>query len=111
MPQTQGFRNNPSINTASGASAANDGKIRRYVHSPLTVEHNGINASIKENGRVVLSHVVGSNKETGEIEYDEVEVPASLIFKMSTLLRATRKLVYVSISEIDKTSGDEASEQ
>lgn len=106
MPQANAsFRNNPSINAAS---AANDGKIRRYVHSPLTVEHHGINASIKENGKVVLSHVVGKNTETGEIEYDEVEVPASLIFKMATLLRATRKVKFVPVSELENTAGDES---
>ena len=78
----------------------NDGeqKIKRYVHSPLTVEHNGVNASITENGKVVLSKV--ANVKGDEVEYDEIEIPASLVFKLASLLKATRKVKYVAISDL-----------
>ncbi len=89
------FRNQPRIENESGEQ-----KIKRYVHSPLTVEHNGINASITENGKVVLAKVV---KQVGEmVEYDEIEIPASLVFKLASLLKATRKVKYLTIGELQK---------
>lgn len=94
------FGNNPRISADSGEQ-----KIKRYVHSPLTVEHNGVNAAIQENGKVVLSKVAKVvDKET--VEYDEIEIPASLVFKLASLLKATRKVKYVSISEIANTVSD-----
>ena len=93
MPQ---FRNNPALNDASG-----EGRVKRYVHQPLTIEHYGLHAKIQENGRVLISSagipVAGGAKD--EIEYDEVDVPASLIFKLATLLKATRTVVFVSVTE------------
>jgi len=87
------FSNRPSLHNESGEPT-----IKRYVHSPLTVEHNGINATITENGRVILSEV---SKVVGdEVEYDELEIPASLIFKLAGLLKATRKVKYVTFSEL-----------
>lgn len=89
------FRNQPRIENESGEQ-----KIKRYVHSPLTVEHNGINASITENGKVILAKVI---KQVGdEVEYDEIEIPASLIFKLASLLKATRKVKYLTIGELHK---------
>lgn len=73
-------------------------KIKRWIHSPLTVEHNGINASIKEDGKVVLNKSV-----EGTEEFDEIEVPASLIFKLAQLLKATRKVKYVNVSDVDSS--------
>jgi len=87
------FRNNPNLTDES-----NEGKVKRYVHQPLTVEHYGIHASIKENGKVVISSS-GTALDNGEVEYDEVEIPASLVFKLATLLKATRTVKFVSVSE------------
>lgn len=87
------FRNRPNLQDESGEQ-----KIKRYVHSPLTVEHNGINASITENGKVVLAKVVATHGD--EVEYDEIEIPASLVFKLASLLKATRKVKYLSLSEL-----------
>src|SRR5262245_6829912 len=90
------FANRPALR-------ANDGehRIRRYVHSPLTVEHQGINAAITANGKIVLSKVA---KVVGdEVEYDELEIPASLVFKLASLLKATRKVEYVSLTELAKS--------
>jgi hypothetical protein len=86
-------------------------KIKRYVHSPLTVEHNGINASITKNGKVILAKVVGKVEGTDEIEYDQVEIPASLIFKLANLLKATRKVQFVSISELNASDSHDAEEE
>lgn len=85
------------------ANTNNEGKIKRYVHSPIAIEHHGIQASIHANGKLTLTkvaRVVGGE----EVEFDEVEIPASLIFKLATLLRATRKIVYVGLNEVDKTA-------
>lgn len=91
MPVTRTV-NHPRFVNDSG-----DNRIRRYVHQPMTIEHNGINASIQKNGKVTISKV--AKVEGDEVEYDEIEVPASLIFKLGNLLRDTRKVDYVTISE------------
>jgi hypothetical protein len=77
----------------------NQGKIRRYVHQPLTIEHYGVHASIHENGKVSISKVADDQPTKDEVQYDEVEIPASLIFKLASLLKATRTIKYVSITE------------
>lgn len=59
--------------------------FKRYEHQPLTIDHNGIHAKIQENGKVIITGLHDANDE-----YDEVEVPASLIFKLARLLRDTR---------------------
>ena len=94
------FKNRPALR--------NDEKetmIKRYVHSPLTIEHNGTNASIQSNGKVVLSKPVKS--EGDMIEFDEIEIPASLIFKLGNLLRATRKIEYVAIGTVRQATVEE----
>jgi len=92
MPQ---FKNSPSLKDEN-----NEGKVKRYVHQPLTIEHYGIHAKIQENGRVLITSsgtpIKGSSDE---VEYDEVEIPASLIFKLATLLKATRTIKFVSVAE------------
>jgi len=88
------FQNNPTLKGED-----NEGKVKRYVHQPLTIEHYGIHAAIKENGKVVISS--GGTKVEGseEYEYDEVEIPASLVFKLATLLKATRTIKFVTVQE------------
>lgn len=83
------FTNNPSLKNDS-----QEGMVKRYVHQPLTVEHYGLHAKIQENGKVVIT---GIPDKTGE--YDEVEIPASLVFKLATLLKATRTIKFVSMTE------------
>jgi hypothetical protein len=87
------YKNSPHMTDEN-----NEGKVKRYVHQPLTFDHYGIRCTIKENGRIVITGlpVKASN---GEMEYDEVDVPASLIFQLVTMLRATRTTQYVSESE------------
>jgi len=91
--------NTPQIRDNDG-----DSRIKRYVHTPITTEHHGINASIKENGKVVLQQIVntkaGVNKD--EIEYEQVEIPASLVFKLALLLKSTRTIKFVTVSEIEE---------
>ncbi len=87
------FQNNPNLKDEN-----NEGKVKRYVHQPLTIEHYGIHAKIQENGRVVISSSPVKGDD-GEMEYDEVEIPASLIFKLATLLKATRQVKFVSVTE------------
>lgn len=89
----------------------NAGKIRRYVHQPLTIDHYGIHASIHANGKVSISKVADEQENKDEVQYDEVEIPASLIFKLASLLKATRSITYVSVSELkesDTVSEEEA---
>lgn len=107
MP-SHSFANRPTLR----GNDDNDQRIKRYVHSPLTVEHNGVNASITENGKVVLSKVAKVLDGGKEVEYDEIEIPASLVFKLASLLKATRKVKYVSITDLaGKESTADPSEQ
>ena len=87
------FKNSPRVNGGTDGP----GKVRRYVHAPISIDHFGIHASISEHGRVTISKVARTVGE--EIEYDEVEVPASLINKLSLLLHATRSVVFVDPDE------------
>lgn len=82
----------------------NEGKVKRYVHQPLVIEHYGIHAKIQENGRVLITSVSSPIGSEGEVEYDEVEIPASLVFKLATLLKATRTIKYVSMADASKLS-------
>lgn len=84
-------------NTPKLTDESNEGKVKRYVHQPLTFDHFGIRATIKENGHVVIASP-GDDKG----EYDEVEIPASLVFKLATSLKLTRTIKYVSTSEAAK---------
>lgn len=88
------FRNNPTM-----TSENKEGMVKRYVHQPLTVEHYGIHAKIQENGKVLISSAGIPVKGSNDVEYDEVEIPASLVFKLATLLKATRTIKFVSVSE------------
>ena len=86
-------------------------KIKRYVHSPLTIEHNGFKASIKSNGRITIS---GSARpiegSPDEVEWDEIEIPASLIFKIGGLLKATRQVKYMTLAELQAGGKDSTAE-
>lgn len=74
----------------------NSSKIKRYVHSPLETSHQDITAKITENGKVVLTKPAGKGSD-GSVEYDEIEIPASLVFKLAQLLKATRKIEYIDL--------------
>jgi len=100
------FQNKPRIANDNGETT-----VKRYVHQPLTIDHNGIKASILKTGKVVISKVASTDGEV--VEFDEVEIPASLIFKLGNLLRATRNIEYVKISDLqagetvaDSTDGE-----
>jgi hypothetical protein len=99
------FSNSPNLKDTN-----NEGKVKRYVHQPLMVEHYGIFAQIQENGRVLIKSTPTPVKGTDEYEYDEVDVPASLVFKLATLLKATRTIKYVPVAEAGKHSAVEAEE-
>jgi hypothetical protein len=96
-----GYRNNPELKDEN----SKEGMVKRYVHQPLTFDHFGIRATIKENGHVLIA---SAGNDSGE--YDEVEVPASLIFKLATSLKLTRTVKYVSVNEaarLPKVSRDD----
>lgn len=75
--------------------AMSDNQVKRYVHQPLTFEHNGTQVTIKENGRVILKAVSKDESTDNEIVYDEIDVPASLIFKVASALRVTRNVQFI----------------
>ena len=95
------FQNNPQIQDKDG-----NNKIRRYVHQPLTIDHYDVHCQIQPNGKIKLTKPV-----KGSDEYDEIEVSASLIFKLAGLLKATRKVEYVSVTEVKPEELKELREQ
>lgn len=66
-----------------------EGKMRRYVHSPFTLAHDETtNVSVSEDGKITIRQHEVNDKEA----YDEVEISASLIFKLAAMLTSTRKV-------------------
>ena len=94
---TMAFRNAPAMTDKN-----NEAKIRRYVHSPLAIEHFGIHVKIQENGKVVISKVADDQSAASddEVDYDEIEIPASLVFKLANALKLTRSIQWVSIADM-----------
>ncbi len=94
-----------TFNTPMMRNADGEQRIKRYVHSPITIEGNeGIHASIKENGRVVIAKPFKDEK-TGESGYDEIDVPASIIIKLNQMLFITRKVVWLSPADAQAHAG------
>jgi hypothetical protein len=87
------------FNTPSLRGQNNEGKVRRWKHQPLTIEHFGIHAKIQENGRILITGAAKPVPGSDDYEYDEVEVSASFIFKLTDALKMTRTAIYVSVSE------------
>lgn len=86
--------NNPALRDEN-----NDSQVRRYVHSPLTIDHYGIQAAIQANGKIVLTSKPEKISGTDEVEFDTIEIPASLIFKLASLLKATRRIEYIGLEK------------
>ena len=87
------------FNSPSMHNQNNEGQIKRYVHQPLTVDHYGTKVQIHTNGRVTITKVADTKGPDNEIEFDEIDVPASLIFKVAGLLKATRNITYVTVGD------------
>ena len=68
---------------------------RRYVHTKTNGEHQGINFEIMQDGKIKLNNDDGKKEE-----FDEITIPASLIFKLQTILVATRKVVWMEASDV-----------
>ncbi len=75
-------------------------KFKQFVHSPLKTEHKGVQIEIKENGKIVLSKSAGVDKDTGESVFDEIEVPATLAYKLVELVEITRTVKYVEKKDL-----------
>lgn len=86
-----------------GQSEHDPNKVRRYVHSPFSIEHNeNVKASCDKDGKVTITVT-----ERGKEEYDEVVVPASLIFRLQSMLQDTRKIRWVSKEEAAQSPSEE----
>ena len=86
------FKNNPGLTDESGRSG-------RWSHQPLTINHLGIQASIKEDGKIVIRSVPVNVAGSDEVEYEEVTIPASLVFKLAGYLKDTRSFKIDSSGE------------
>lgn len=70
-----------------------DDKTRRYIHDPFHLEMEKLEVACDKDGRVTIK--INHNED----EYEEVNVPASLIFKIAMMLEMTRSIVYVDKKE------------
>jgi hypothetical protein len=84
------FHNNPGLKGENGMF-----QKKVYTHQRLVGDHYGIHYVIQENGHIVLTNAGGEGEE-----YDEIEVPASLIFKLAGALKLTRSEEYVNVAEV-----------
>ena len=89
------FHNNPDLKNEQ-----NQEQKKIYRHQPLTFDHYGIQCSIRENGKITLRSVPTPIPNSNEVEYDEVTIPASLVFKLVQAIQMTRKIEYVSAGEV-----------
>ncbi len=93
MPRS--FSNNPSMNQNGEQS------IKRFVHQPLTVNHGGFKFTIHANGKTTISGPAKPDKDNpDEFLFDEITIPASLVFKISQALQMTREVKYLTMSEV-----------
>lgn len=60
----------------------------RWVHTEFETEHQGIRIKVLKDGKVILSN------EPSVEDFDEITVPASVIFKTVKALTLTRKADY-----------------
>lgn len=67
----------------------NEDKTRRFVHDPFNLQMEKLEIACDKDGRVTITE----NHDNDE--YDEINVPASLIFKIAMMLEMTRSIVYV----------------
>ena len=86
------FKNSPRVVTIGGKRM-----MEVYSHQPLTFDHFDTHCQIKADGKIKLTKPVKDSDE-----YDEIEIPASLIFKLVGLLKDTRSVEFVEVSELNK---------
>ena len=87
------FQNNPGMRDDQNAN-----QTRQIRHQSITFDHYGTHVTIKENGHVVISTGMTTTSD-GTEEFDEVEVPAALIFKIVNALKLTRQVSYSKTDE------------
>ena len=95
------FHNNPEYRDEHGVL-----RTKKYSHQEITIDHFGMQASIKENGKVIIRSVPKAIPGTDEVEYDEVSVPAGLIFKLAMYLKDTRKETFEPVVESKPSVAD-----
>ena len=83
------FKNSPRIVTINGKRM-----MEKYTHQPLTFDHFDTHCQIQSNGRIKLTKPVLNSDE-----YDEIEIPASLVFKLMGLLKDTRSVEFVEVPD------------
>lgn len=88
------FKNSPRIITIDGKRM-----MEVYTHQPLTFDHFDTHCQIQANGKIRMTKPV-----EGSEEYDEIEIPASLVFKLVGLLKDTRSVEFVEVDENRKKS-------
>ena len=71
----------------------NEDKTRRFVHDPFTLTQDKIKVSCDSDGKVTLI------EDHEDDTFDQMTVPASLIFKIAMMLEMTRSIKYIDKKE------------
>jgi hypothetical protein len=87
MPFYNNQNRKPNQNNKSGYMGKN-WKYKHYVHSPFSIEHNGINAKVDDHGKIVIT------QDHPDGTYDEVLCSASFIYKLNDMLLASMRVVF-----------------
>ncbi len=75
-------------------------KYKHYVHSPFSLEHQGVTVKVDENGKVVMT------QSHPDESYDEITTSASLFNRVIRMLQATRKVIYKDEPFIGEDTGE-----
>ena len=97
----QQFKNSPRIVTIEGKRM-----MEITTHQPLTFDHFDTHCQILPNGHIKMNKPV-----EGSEEYDEIEIRASLVFKLVGLLKDTRNTEFVAVDENGKPVRKEDAEK
>jgi hypothetical protein len=73
-----------------------DGKVPKYTHGKFELEYRGVKAICSEDGKVTLT------EEHHDDTYDEVTVSATMIFRLATMLNASKNIDWVEPEELKK---------
>lgn len=73
-----------------------DGKVPRYSHSTFNLEYRGVKASCSHDGKITFI------EEHDDETYDEVTVSANMIFRLATMLNASKNVTFVDPEEVKK---------
>ncbi len=81
-------------------------KFKRFVHTPIEFNHNGIEIKISETGQVTFNSSVEHDVESGDDVFDTITIPVSAVYKALELIEISRKVKFMTKEEIKQQYSD-----